>query len=60
MSAITFEYPLELIPKLSPGVLGVTEFRRKEDVRLVQKIRGDWKLLREHGWDIKSEFHMNQ
>ncbi|NJF25850.1 Eco57I restriction-modification methylase domain-containing protein [Thermococcus sp. Bubb.Bath] len=53
-----FEYPLELIPKLSPGVLGVTEFRRKEDFRLVQKIRGDWKLLREHGWDIKSEFHM--
>ncbi len=56
--AVTFEYPVELIPKLSPGVLGVTEFRHREDVRLVQKIRWDWKLLREHGWDIKSEFHM--
>ena len=58
LRAVTFDYPVGLIPKLSPGVLGVTEFRRGEDVKLVQKIRGDWKLLREHGWDIKSEFHM--
>ncbi len=58
IEGITFDYPVELIPKLSPGVLGVTEFRRGEDVKLVQKIRGDYRLLREHGWDIKSEFHM--
>ena len=58
ISSITFDYPVELIPKMSPGVLGVVEFRRKEDVKLVQKIRDDWRLLREHGWDIKSELHM--
>ncbi len=58
ISSTTFDYPVELIPKMSPDVLGVVEFRRKEDVSLVQKIRGDWRLLREHGWDIKSEFHM--
>ena len=57
---ITFEYPVELIPKMSPGVLGVVEFRKKEDVRLVRKIRDDWKLLREHGWDIKREFDMSR
>ncbi|ASJ08124.1 hypothetical protein A3L11_02330 [Thermococcus siculi] len=58
IGAITFDYPVELISKLSPGVLGVTEFRRGEDVRLVQKIRGDWRFLREHGWDMKREFDM--
>ena len=58
LKAVTFEYPVNLIPKISPDVLGVVEFRSEKDVAMVQKIRKDWKFLRDYGWDIKSELHM--
>ncbi|WP_456394317.1 Eco57I restriction-modification methylase domain-containing protein [Thermococcus sp.] len=61
INAVAFKYPVELIPKMSPGVLGVVEFRRKEDVKLIQKIHGDWKLLKEHGWDMfQGDFNMTK
>ena len=58
LNEITFDYPVELISKVSPGVFGIVEFRRKQDVELIEKIRGNWKLLREWGWDMKTDFHM--
>ncbi|HIH71897.1 Eco57I restriction-modification methylase domain-containing protein [Thermococcus sp. PK] len=39
LRAVTFEYPVELIPKTSPNVLGVVEFRKQKDIVIFQKIR---------------------
>ena len=50
-----FDYPVELIKKLSPGVLGITEFRSKNDIQLVSKIRGDHKLLKDTGIRLRRE-----
>ncbi|MGC8699319.1 MAG: Eco57I restriction-modification methylase domain-containing protein, partial [Candidatus Acidifodinimicrobium sp.] len=53
----TFEYPIPLIGKLSPSVLGITEFRSENDIKIVSKIRGDHKLLGDMGIVLTSEFH---
>ncbi|WP_456398007.1 Eco57I restriction-modification methylase domain-containing protein, partial [Palaeococcus sp. (in: euryarchaeotes)] len=60
IKAITFDYPTELISKMSPGVLGVVEFRRKEDVLLASKIRGNHPLWQEvYGRTlIQADFNM--
>ena len=52
-----FDYPVDLIGKLSPGVLGITEFRSKNDIELVSKIRGEHKLLKDTGIRLRSELH---
>ena len=52
-----FNYPVDLIEKLSPGVLGITEFRSKNDIELVSKIRGEHKLLKDTGIRLRSELH---
>ncbi|MEM3845995.1 MAG: DNA methyltransferase, partial [Candidatus Parvarchaeota archaeon] len=54
---LAFDYPVSLIERLSPEVLGITEFRSDEDVRIVEKIRGDHKLLRDYNIQLVSEFH---
>ena len=53
----SFDYPVSLIEKLSPSVLGITEFRSEEDVEISSKIRGDHKLLKDIGVALVSEFH---
>ena len=52
-----FSYPIGLVEKVSPGVLGITEFRSRDDIPIVSKIRGGHKLLRETGLVIRSELH---
>jgi hypothetical protein len=52
-----FDYPVDLIEKLSPGVLGITEFRSEDDITIVSKIRGNHKLLMETGIRLRSELH---
>ena len=51
-----FEYPVELIEKMSPNVFGFIEFRSKRDVNVASKIRGKHKLLSETGVRIGREF----
>lgn len=51
-----FDYPVDLILKLSPEVMGITEFRAKEDIKITQKIRNNHKLLRKHGFIFSREF----
>lgn len=41
----TIEYPIELIKKMSPNVLGFIEFQNPTDVDIVSKIRGGHSLL---------------
>ncbi|MHB1813011.1 MAG: Eco57I restriction-modification methylase domain-containing protein [Thermoplasmataceae archaeon] len=50
-----FDYPVELIEKLSPGVLGITEFRSEDDIAIISKIRGNHKLLMETGIKLRRE-----
>lgn len=52
-----FDYPVNLISILSPGVLGIAEFRTEEDIKVVLKIRGGNRLLRDHGFRFSTEFH---
>ena len=52
-----FDYPEDLIGKLSPGVLGIIEFRSKNDIQLVSKIRGGHKFLKDTGIRLRSELH---
>ena len=52
-----FDYPVDLISILSPGVLGIAEFRTEEDIKVVLKIRGGHRLLRGHGFRFSTEFH---
>jgi hypothetical protein len=59
INEISFEYPVELISKMSPDVLGVVEFKSKKDVELVEKIRGDYPLLKDYGYIlIQGDFNM--
>jgi len=60
IKAITFEYPVELISKMSPGVLGVVEFRSANDVALVSRIRDNHQLwLEVYGRSlIQADFNM--
>ena len=51
-----FDYPIQMIKKLSPKVLGVTEFRSEKDIEVVDKIRGSHKLLDEMEFVIGVEF----
>ncbi len=53
----TFEYPVGLIQKLSPKVLGITEFRSERDIEIVKKIRDNHPLLFETGARISNELH---
>lgn len=50
-----FAYPIELIPKLSPAVFGLVEFRSKDDIEIVMKIRDNHALLRDLGIRIIRE-----
>lgn len=52
-----FDYPTDLIAELSPIVLGVTEFRSREDIDIIKRIRGKHLLLSQIGLKISSEFH---
>ena len=52
-----FDYPNDLIAGLSPTVLGVTEFRSKEDIDIIKRIRGKYLLLSQIGIKISTEFH---
>lgn len=53
-----FDYPAELIDKLSPTVMGITEFRDSEDIALIQKIRGEHRTLPDIGIKLFREFDM--
>ncbi len=52
-----FDYPVQLVGKISPYVMGITEFRSSADIRLMSKIRGNYKLLKETGIVLRSELH---
>ena len=52
-----FEYPVELIPKLSPVVKGIFEFRSSKDIPIVSKIRSEFCLFSDLGLHLTSEFH---
>jgi hypothetical protein len=52
----SFDYPVSLIEKLSPDVLGITEFRSDEDIEIVRKIRGKHTLLKDWGIRLSREF----
>jgi hypothetical protein len=52
----SFDYPVSLIEKLSPSVLGITEFRSGKDVDIVSKIRGGHKLLKDMSVSLVREF----
>jgi hypothetical protein len=51
----SFDYPTSLIENLSPGVLGITEFRSRKDVDIVSKIRGKHKLLKDWKFVLRRE-----
>jgi hypothetical protein len=53
-----FDYPVEVIEKLSPHNRGVIEFRKKEDLDLSLKIRDDYPFLKDYGVRITTELHM--
>ena len=50
-----FDYPVQLVKKMSPTVMGITEFRSSEDIPLVSKIRGSYRLLKETGFVLRRE-----
>jgi hypothetical protein len=52
----SFEYPLDLIRKLSPESLIVTEFSTMTDVKIISKIRDNHSLLHEIGVKLSTEF----
>lgn len=51
-----FAYPMDLIQKISPDILGVTEFKSLGDIPIVSKIRGNHRLLKDTGLVIRREF----
>ncbi|MEM3830444.1 MAG: DNA methyltransferase, partial [Conexivisphaerales archaeon] len=53
---LAFDYPVSLIEKLSPEVLGITEFRSEDDIEIVKKIRNNHKLLYDSNMELISEF----
>ncbi len=53
----SFNYPINLIPLLSPHVLGITEFRSRYDIGVVRKIRDQHPLLSQLEIGISTEFH---
>ncbi|MCL4447057.1 MAG: N-6 DNA methylase [Candidatus Thermoplasmatota archaeon] len=50
------DYPIELILKLSPQMLGVMEFRSEEDVEIIRKIRADHQSAFDYGFRFSREF----
>ncbi|MGC8516032.1 MAG: Eco57I restriction-modification methylase domain-containing protein, partial [Thermoplasmata archaeon] len=52
-----FDYPAQLVGKMSPDVMGITEFRSSADIPLVSKIRGNYRLLKDTGLVLRSELH---
>ncbi len=52
-----FDYPIELIKKLSPSVMGITEFRSFDDISIVSNIRGNYRLLKDIGLVLRTELH---
>ena len=53
----SFDYPVQLVKKISPDVMGITEFRSSLDIPLVSKIRGNYRLLKDTGFVLRSELH---
>lgn len=51
-----FVYPVELIKRMSPNVLGFVEFRTQKDIDIINKIRGQHKLFQEYSIRITREF----
>ncbi|MEM0134422.1 MAG: hypothetical protein QXU18_04235, partial [Thermoplasmatales archaeon] len=56
---LAFDYPVSLIEKLSPEVLGITEFRSEEDIEIIKKIRIGHKILGELNLKLVNEFMTN-
>ena len=52
-----FDYPAQLVKELSPGVMGITEFRSSADISIVSKIRGNYSLLKDTGLVLRAELH---
>lgn len=52
-----FDYPAQLVKKMSPDVMGITEFRSSADISIVSKIRGNYRLLKDSGLVLRSELH---
>jgi hypothetical protein len=52
-----FDYPAQLVKKLSPIVMGITEFRSSADISIVSKIRGNYRLLENTGLVLRTELH---
>ena len=52
------KYSVEMIRRFSPENFGIMEFRSQQDYVLCSKIRGEWALLKEHGYRLASELHM--
>jgi len=53
-----FEYPVEVISKLSPENKGIVEFRKPEDMEIALKIKGNYPFLKDYGVWITTELHM--
>ncbi len=53
-----FEYPVEMITKISPRAKTITEFLDPVHIPLIRKIRDEHPLLYEWGVSLWSEFHM--
>ena len=51
----SFDYPVQLVKKMSPDVMGITEFRSSDDIPLVSKIRGNYRLLKDTGLVLRRE-----
>jgi len=54
----TFDYPVNLISKISPEILGITEFRSERDIEVISAIRGNHRTLKELGFTFRREFDM--
>jgi len=54
----TFDYPVNLISKISPEILGITEFRSERDIEVVSAIRENHRTLKELGFTFRREFDM--
>ncbi len=51
----SFDYPVQLVKQMSPAVMGITEFRSSDDIPLVSKIRGNYRLLKDTGLVLRRE-----
>ncbi len=51
----SFDYPIDLISKISPYVLGITEFRTTKDIEIITKIRRNHRTLKELNLRINRE-----